>query len=186
MPVKINPIPYTQDELKEMFEYRDGELFWKKVHKRDNMNKIGDKVGNLVNKYLKVKLFYTYYSLARIIWKYFYGEPCCIIDHIDGNTLNNKIENLRDVSKIQNDRNKKCHRNGKIPCISNARRKTFGFEVKRRIGNKDYYLGVFNTLKEAEAALLKFDVNPYYRDSLIAENPSPQTVSKLAQNPSVE
>lgn len=43
----------------------------------------------------------------RVIWTMFYGkiDDSLVIDHIDGNALNNKIENLRVVTVRMNNRN---------------------------------------------------------------------------------
>jgi hypothetical protein len=48
------------------------------------------------------------FGAHRIIWKMHYGtEPPPIIDHIDGNGLNNKIDNLREANICQNGWNSK-------------------------------------------------------------------------------
>ena len=39
------------------------------------------------------------------------------IDHIDGNSENNRIDNLRIVSRFDNNMNSKCHINGQMPFI---------------------------------------------------------------------
>lgn len=40
---------------------------------------------------------------SRIIWKMATGEdPKGVIDHIDGNPLNNRLENLQDISQREN------------------------------------------------------------------------------------
>lgn len=60
------------------------------------------------NGYLRVLLDGTYYSAHRIIWETFYNQTLSRkeeIDHIDGNKANNKIDNLRLVSHIDNMKN---------------------------------------------------------------------------------
>lgn len=48
----------------------------------------------------------TRYYAHRVAWAMHYGEwPSDVIDHIDGNPLNNKIENLRCVTQAINSRN---------------------------------------------------------------------------------
>lgn len=44
--------------------------------------------------------------LHRVIYKAFNNEDINIIDHIDGNKLNNKLENLRNTDYIENSFNK--------------------------------------------------------------------------------
>lgn len=53
--------------------------------------------------YRGIKLFGATYKVHRIIWLMQTGEwPKGDVDHIDGNGLNNKWENLRDVTHSQN------------------------------------------------------------------------------------
>lgn len=57
-------------------------------------------------------LFNRQYLKHRVIWAWVHGHwPVCEIDHIDGCRTNNRIENLRVVSRYGNMRNRKrnCH-----------------------------------------------------------------------------
>ena len=43
----------------------------------------------------------------RLIWKMVHGkDPVGVIDHIDGNPLNNNVDNLQDITQAQNLRKK--------------------------------------------------------------------------------
>lgn len=63
--------------------------------------------------YLQIRLFGDLYMGHRLAWFYCHGEWPEIIDHIDGNGLNNKISNLRDVGSVLNGRNCKLSKNNK-------------------------------------------------------------------------
>ena len=54
-------------------------------------------------------------QINRIIWQLFNGKipDGFVVDHIDGNSLNNKIENLRIVTKEKNARNLKKRQDNK-------------------------------------------------------------------------
>lgn len=97
----------TQNYLKSIFEYRDGYLYWNiDVGKRI---KTGSRAGSIerCNGYRKVKINNNIYSEHRIIFMMHYGYLPKVIDHIDNNRLNNKIENLREVTRSQNSMNSK-------------------------------------------------------------------------------
>lgn len=56
--------------------------------------------------YSQVSIYGKRYPAHRIIWAMEYGVwPNGEIDHIDGNRLNNRLNNLREVSRTENSRN---------------------------------------------------------------------------------
>lgn len=96
----------TQERVKELFEYRDdGELVWR-------VNKGTAKVGSLAGSYdgkgyLWAQIDNTRYSVHRLVFLWHHGYiPENDIDHIDRNSDNNRVENLREVSRACNLRNK--------------------------------------------------------------------------------
>lgn len=69
---------------------------------------VGDVAGGLGNSgYYQVRKQGKLQLVHRIIWQMTYGEiePGKFIDHIDGNRTNNKLNNLRLVSRSVNARN---------------------------------------------------------------------------------
>lgn len=59
--------------------------------------------------YLRITFFGSRMYVHRIIWIIVTGEEPECIDHMDGNSLNNKWENLRSVSHRINGKNQKIH-----------------------------------------------------------------------------
>jgi hypothetical protein len=77
------------------------------------------------------------------------------IDHINGNPIDNRLENLRVVSKRQNAQNRHFHRTGRLfGTYFKKRTKTWHSDI--RIDDKRIYLGVFKTENEAHQAYLSF------------------------------
>ena len=139
----------TQDYLQSIFDYKDGELFWKK--KLSNRKKIGDKAGCLdTNNYYKVCIKQKNYGLHRIIFAMHYGYFPLIIDHIDGNSKNNLISNLREATHAQNAWNSKLHTKNTSKYKNVIFRKERNkWTCRIRINGKDIMRGAFDTAEEA-------------------------------------
>ena len=45
----------------------------------------------------------NFFTMSKIVWKYHYGvEPQGVIDHINNDPTDNRIENLQDITQKQN------------------------------------------------------------------------------------
>ena len=96
----------TQDQVKDLFDYRDGELYWKVATSK--RIKIGDKVKSLGSDgYLRGTINGKKYANHRIIFLMFNGYLPKKVDHRDNNPLNNRIGNLREATVPQNAHNSK-------------------------------------------------------------------------------
>ncbi len=97
----------TQKEMKTWFEYEDGQLIW--VSKRYKGTKIGSIAGteNKSHAYRSININRKRYLTHRCIWIWHHGDISSnmVIDHIDNNPVNNKIENLRLVTYSENNQN---------------------------------------------------------------------------------
>jgi hypothetical protein len=93
------------------------------------------------------------YRLHRIAFLYMTGLMPKIIDHIDGNGLNNKWSNLRSCSQSENMRNQKLSKLSKYGfkgvSLSKEKKK---YRANIVLNYKQKHLGYFNTPEEAYAA----------------------------------
>lgn len=114
----------TKELCDELFYYRGGELFWK-INAANNV-KIGYKAGCIDSKnYGVIRIKNKGYKTHRIIFLMHHGYLPKIIDHIDRNSLNNNIDNLRPATHYQN------MINSKIPKNNTSKYKNVFFEQKK-------------------------------------------------------
>jgi hypothetical protein len=92
------------DVINEYFEYKNGDLYWKKDK---NGSRTGSIAGSKTDHYRTIKFNGKNYVLSRIIFFMFNGYYPKNVDHIDGDTWNNKIENLRASTSQQNNHNRR-------------------------------------------------------------------------------
>jgi hypothetical protein len=90
----------SQEYLHQWFDYVDGNLYYKKSKSKI---RIGQKAGWLsTTGYCRIKIQHIDYAAHRVIFMWHHGYLPEIIDHIDGNPANNKIENLRPTNQSWN------------------------------------------------------------------------------------
>lgn len=89
----------TQDDVKEWFDYNEGELVWKKGHPKV----LGKIAGCFKSRgYRYVCLEGKHYRVHRLIFLYHHGYLPALVDHDDNDRRNNRIENLIDRSNSEN------------------------------------------------------------------------------------
>lgn len=97
----------TQAELKELLHFcPDTGIFTNKSDRY--LGKKGEVAGSVNNRgYLKISLNGDGYLSHRLAWLYVYGVWPNEIDHINGVKTDNRIENLRNVTRTENQQNAK-------------------------------------------------------------------------------
>lgn len=138
----------TKEYLLERFEYSEGELYWRVVY--SNRLKVGQLAGDKDGRgYRRVMLGKQHYKMHRVIWIMHFGDipSNLVVDHIDRDISNNKIENLRLFTKSQNALNV-----GKIYKGVSYDRKRRKWRAQISINNKNKFLGRFESKELAEEA----------------------------------
>lgn len=128
-----------------------GDLIW--VKKRGGESKLNTPVACFdIGGYRRVHINGKTYKAHIICWLLYYKDlPTQMIDHVNRNPGDNRINNLRGVSRSENGRNTdridEGHLVGAYPYYNKW--------VSRLTYNKQrYYVGLFNTQQEAHEAYL--------------------------------
>lgn len=146
-----------QIEIKNLFDYFDGNLIWKTSSAR--RVKVGDIAGGTNGKkqpYKRIRVNGKRYLAHRLIFLWHHGYMPEIIDHINGNVEDNRIENLRSATKSQNGINSKKPSNNtsgnKNVYWYSAGKK---WEVRLTSQKKVFYFGRFEDYELAELVALE-------------------------------
>lgn len=95
----------TQQQALDLFEYKNGALYWRV--KKSYRVEVGKEAGcKNSHGYCVVRVNGILYGIHRIIFLMHHGYLPEYIDHADGDRLNNRIENLRQATNIQNSYNR--------------------------------------------------------------------------------
>lgn len=143
----------TQQRLHELFDYNpEIGIFINKV-RRGNSH-AGTHAGHL-NKdgYFRININKKLYLTHRLAWLYVYGDLPAYIDHINRNPSDNRIANLRSVTKKQN------HENIGLPANNKSGYKGVSWDTNRQKwfvcinhNNKTIPLGRYRDKEEAYKA----------------------------------
>jgi hypothetical protein len=150
----------SQEYLKSIFDYKDGNLIWKNKtfdsigRSKSHLN--GQIAGTLDNRgYFRVKIDNKNYLIHRLIFMWHYGFFPIQVDHIDGNPLNNSIENLRKATNAENCRNSKLSVNNKsgVKGVSwhKASKK---WMAHLQTTEKRHFIGYFDEIEKAKIAII--------------------------------
>lgn len=100
------------------------------------------------------------YKAHRVIWKIMTGDDPAVIDHADGNPLNNAWVNLREVSLAENARNVNSPRARAGRWVRRKKNGTYEVRVSDRNGQR-IQVGTFRSEADARTAAHAFAVQEH-------------------------
>lgn len=138
------------------YEPESGLLYWAQTCKQLSKIKPGALLG-WINGEGYVEFGFQGRKLRghRAAWALYYGYwPDGVIDHIDGNKINNRISNLRVTDRTGNSQNSLAPK-GPLRLIGVCRERNGRFGARIRANGKQIRIGSFGTAEEAHAAYLE-------------------------------
>ena len=146
-----------QAQLKELFDYNPdtGILLNRRLSKPAGWIVKG---GNSTKAHRVVKIQGIAFTAQRIIWMWVHGEDpgAMLVDHIDQDGLNNKLENLRLATRKQNRENSKPNKNNSSG-YKGVYRMGKKWQARLMTGaNRSRSIGVFETPEAAAEALRQY------------------------------
>lgn len=144
----------TLTELKAAIHY-DPEtgIFVRKSKTGPNV-RVGAIAGVIKNGYRFIRVLGRRYAAHRLAWFYMLGEwPVSTIDHKNGDTSDNRFENLRQATRRENSANRKLNRNSKTGYKGVTFHKASGkFRARVYAGGTVHDLGGFDRAEDAASA----------------------------------
>lgn len=151
----------TQDYVKSLFDYHeDGHLIWK-TRQSDIKGQIA---GWIDGDYRRTTIDGRSYRVHRIVFLWHHGYFPQEVDHINRNTLDNRIENLRPATHTQNMHNRKKLRNNTSGFTGVFKVSDTRYRAIASLNGKLTHLGRYSTPEEASGAYQAFveKHRPYY------------------------
>lgn len=155
------PVPYLHECL--AYDAETGKLSWKerpRAHFKNDRSHIawnrrwaGSAAGSLNgNGYLTIRLNGAHFKAHRAIWAMTHGEwPTQIIDHINRTKTDNRLTNLRLATHSLNIRNADIRANNRSGYVGISMQEN-RWKAQIQINGESYHLGLYPTLREANAA----------------------------------
>jgi hypothetical protein len=144
----------TQERLRELFDYDPVEGILIRRFKKNNA--MPGPVGlnrSSKSRYPQIFVDNKAYALHRLIWIWVHGQipDGMCIDHINGETMDNRIDNLRLASPVENWRNRRIRRGTKSG-YKGVSKQPYNYTAYLSVGGVRQHLGSFKTAEEAAAA----------------------------------
>ena len=137
----------------DVWEYRDGALFWRIAAGRGvSVKRPGDQVATVPDDlgYCYVTFRKKHYAVHRVVFALTRGWLPECLDHIDGNPSNNRHENLRPATRLQNQHNRRLNtksKSGAKNIVQHQNKWCVRFSVNRRT----IHYGCYDDIETAKA-----------------------------------
>lgn len=147
----------SRDRLQELVSYNPetGEFRWLKV--LSNRVRVGQIARPNGRKRVNLSIEGRTYPAPRLAWLIVTGAwPAGVVDHINGDTTDNRWSNLRDVPQKVNAQNiRSPHRDNRTGFQGVVRKPSGKFSANICVAGRQTNIGLFLTAEEAHAAYVR-------------------------------
>ena len=146
----------TQDEIKELFHYKNSQLYWNSRPARAvDISKPAGGI-DVSTGYWRIMIGGKTYGAHRLIFIMHYGCIPEIIDHINGDKSDNRLQNLRTATQAENSRNAKLSKDNEsgFKGVGFCKR-TQRWRGRIMLNKKAIFVGSFIKLDDAVDATIK-------------------------------
>jgi hypothetical protein len=150
----------SQEIVKEFFDYINGQLVWKKHSRFRRIGTPSECVGG--DNYRVIWFQGKTYKAHRLIFLWHHGYLPSEVDHINRDRADNRIENLRAATRLENAKNRKTNANSTsgvtgVYWQKNANKWRAMIQINKRL----VCLGLFVNLDDAIEARKKAAIKIY-------------------------
>jgi len=143
-----------QQKVKDLFDYRDGKLFWKVANIGSCQTYKEAGTINSSGGYRRIMVDKKHHLTHRLVYLMHHGHLPKFLDHINNNRLDNRIENLREATVSQNQCNKVYNgksKSGVKGVCWHKRENRWSAQIQ--INKKKICLGYFKSVEDAAKVL---------------------------------
>lgn len=149
----------TKEEVRRLFDYREDGALIRKIAVGGPAGQIGRVVGFVLTggaerpdkKYLATKIAGKHYCIHKLVYLWHHGVWPEQLDHINQDSLDNRVENLRQADSCDNMQNRRVFKNNvsgaKGVCWHKRRNK---WQVSVGVNCKIKHIGYFEDFELAE------------------------------------
>lgn len=157
--IPVSDEPLTADRLRKLviYEPESGAFSWQPQVSRHRAKhgSLAIKGSSTCGGYKSFCVDGRHYQAHRLAWLYVHGAwPEQFIDHINGDRTDNRIANLRVVTRAENAQNRRTASKHSKTRLLGVTPNWNKFMSRICVGGVDHYLGLFDTAEEAHKAYL--------------------------------
>ena len=134
-------------ETTRKFIYKNGRLLNEKLEDNSYIT---------TNGYRALTIEGKKYLLHRLVWFFWHGEEPTVIDHINGNKQDNRIENLQNCTQKENIAKSKMFKTNTSGFRGVSQRPNGKYEAYVTMNYKRHYLGIFTSAELAYNARITY------------------------------